>query len=243
MLFERRAYTLRPGNIEAFWQLQRKWNTPEQIPGLLARNVGYFQTVAGPADQVVHLYRFDSFDDWKTRLFGVYTPERSEYFIEARKLMTAQQNMFLAPAPISALNPIWGDERDWLPGHPHFTDVSDATNLLVVESTIDFVPGGPPAYWAAYQTPGVLDDPLTTARLVACLYTLVGQQHRVILYRWFRGIVEAQEHQLARLTALAAFRCSLSGPRCSELGSLSATVSGKVAAIAFHCCRTLQLSE
>ena len=139
----------------------------------------------------------NSFDDWKTRLFGVYTPERSEYFIEARKLMTAQQNMFLAPAPISALNPIWGDERDWLPGHPHFTDVSDATNLLVVESTIDFVPGGLPAYWAAYQTPGVLDDPLTTARLVACLYTLVGQQHRVILYRWFRGTVEAQEHQLA----------------------------------------------
>ena len=53
MLFERRAYTLRPENAAMFWQLQEKWNTPAQIPGLLARNVGYFQTLAGPAEQSI----------------------------------------------------------------------------------------------------------------------------------------------------------------------------------------------
>src|SRR5262249_9885932 len=75
MLFERRVYPLKPGNADAFWQLQRQWNNPTSIPRYLAHNIGYFPTIAGPAEQVVHLYRHDSYDDWKSRLFGVYTAE------------------------------------------------------------------------------------------------------------------------------------------------------------------------
>ena len=195
MLFERRSYTLRPGNAKPFWALQEKWNTPAQIPGLLARNAGYFQTIAGPAEQVVHLYRFDSFDDWKTRLFGIYTADRAEYFTAGRALLAAQENIFLALAPIPEINPIWCESRDWLPGRPFFADVGDTDKLVIVESTLDFVPGGLPIYWAAYQQHVLSAAPFVTSNLIGCFYTLVGLQHRVIHYRWFENHAKAQAHQ------------------------------------------------
>jgi len=197
MLFERRAYTLRPGNAERFWELQRKWNTPSQIPGLLGRNIGYFLVTAGAAEQVVHLYRFDSYDDWKTRLFGIYTAERADYFTAARKLLLAQENMFLNLAPIPQINPIWGDGRDWLPGKPFYEGVEDHGALTVIESTLDFLPGGLPAYWDAYKQYFLSAGQRASAHLIACFYTLVGPQHRVIHYRWYRTTDEVQQHQAA----------------------------------------------
>lgn len=198
MLFERRAYTLRPGNAARFWALQEKWNTPTtQFGDLLARNIGYFSVTAGSAEQIVHLYRFDSFDDWKARLFGTYTPERAEYFASARGLLTAQENMFLMPAPIPELNPLWGGERDWLPGTPFFKDAADATRIVVTESTLDLVPGGLPALWEAYAQHGLKAGAVATAHLIGCFYTLVGPQHRVLHYRWYRDEAAAGEHVVA----------------------------------------------
>jgi hypothetical protein len=90
MLFERRAYTLRPGTLEAFWGLQRNWNTPTSFRPLLERNIGYFSTTAGPAERIVHLYRWDSYDQAKRHLAAIVTPERMEYFLSARKLLLSQ---------------------------------------------------------------------------------------------------------------------------------------------------------
>jgi hypothetical protein len=52
MLFEGRACTLRPGSLDTFWGLQRKWNTPTSFRPLLERNIGYFSTTAGPAERI-----------------------------------------------------------------------------------------------------------------------------------------------------------------------------------------------
>jgi len=108
MLFERRAYTLRPGTLETFWGLQRKWNTPTSFRPLLERNIGYFSTIAGPAERIVHLYRWDSYDQAKRHLAAIVTPERMEYFVSGRKLLVRQETAFLDPAPLPALNPVWG---------------------------------------------------------------------------------------------------------------------------------------
>jgi hypothetical protein len=65
MLFERRAYTLRPDSEAAYWALQRKWNKPASFRALLERNLGFFAMAAGDGECIVHLYRWDSYDDAK----------------------------------------------------------------------------------------------------------------------------------------------------------------------------------
>ncbi|CAO3430015.1 NIPSNAP family protein [Azospirillum endophyticum] len=197
MLFERRCYTFKPGLIETFWEYQRRWNSPAHIPHLLERNVGYFETVAGPAEQIIMFYRYDSFDDWRTRLFGNIDDERNEYLVAGRRLMLAQENMFLTVSPIDALNPIWGQERDWLPGRPVFqVDRPDA--LRLTEEVVDFRPGGLQSYWEAYRAYLDEEHAIATSRLVGCFVSLVGQQHRVIHYRWFDDLSDAAAFPLAQ---------------------------------------------
>ena len=48
MLFERRAYTLRTGCEDAFWELQRTWNTPKSFRPLLERNTATSPRPLGP---------------------------------------------------------------------------------------------------------------------------------------------------------------------------------------------------
>lgn len=195
MLFERRAYTLRTGAETKFWGLQRQWNTPKTIPGYLQRCIGYFHTLAGPAEQVVHLYRYDSYDDWKSRLFGIYTPDRAEYFSEARKLLIAQENMFLNLAAIPHASPLWGEGRDWLPGEPAFNPAAAIDDIVAVETTIDLVPGGLPVF---FETTRIFSDDADGrhgANSIACFSTLVGPQHRILQYTWYANAHEAERHQ------------------------------------------------
>ncbi|TBR20784.1 MAG: NIPSNAP family protein, partial [Reyranella sp.] len=115
MLIERRAYTMRPGRMDEFIdaQLERGFGPP--IRQILDRLIAYFRTVSGPTDEVVHLWRFDSFEDWTSRLHSLYgRPELEPYFKTVRSLMVAQQNTFLVPAPLPALTPYWGNGQDWL---------------------------------------------------------------------------------------------------------------------------------
>ena len=195
MLFERRAYTLRPGTLEAFWSLQRKWNTPASFRPMLERNVGYFSTVAGPAERIVHLYRWDSYDQAKRNLAAITTPERMEYFVNARKLLFRQETAFLDAAPHAELNPIWGDGRDWLPGKPVFSVAADPTVLAITESVLDFVPGGVAVYWDGYRALDATTGALAQKNLIGTFLVTTGPLHRVIHYRWYPTWQEAEEHR------------------------------------------------
>lgn len=67
MLIEHRAYTLKAGLMESLWQAQ--WERGYQlVQPILDRLIGYFSTTNGQEDQVVHLYRYDDYDDWARRL-------------------------------------------------------------------------------------------------------------------------------------------------------------------------------
>jgi hypothetical protein len=197
MLFERRAYTLRPGTLEAFWSLQQKWNTPTSFRPLLERNIGYFSTTAGPAERIVHLYRWDSYEQAKRHLAAIVTPERMEYFVTARKLLVRQETAFLDAAPHAELNPIWGGGRDWLPGSPVFFGVADPTTLVIMESVLDFVPGGAVTYWDAYKKLDADTAELTQKNLIGTFLVSTGPLHRVMQYRWYASLQEADGHRRA----------------------------------------------
>lgn len=203
MMLERRAYTLRRGFAPEFWNLQHVWNRPEQIPRYIERNVGYFHNIAGQAEQIVHLQRYDDFSDWRERVASNQKPERAEYYSSARKLLTAQENAFFSPAPIDRLSPLWNSTRDWIPGKPCF-DLAPDGNCIVVEETTDLFPGSVPAYWAKYrefsETGGFRGD-----NLIGCFSSMTGALHRVLEFRCFPTLDDARR-ETARLEADAGWR-------------------------------------
>jgi hypothetical protein len=207
MLFERRAYTLRPGCEETFWQLQRKWNTPKTYRPMLERNLGYFAMSAGPAERIIHLYRWDDYEDGKRRIAAIATLERAEYFASARNLMLAQETILLDRAPIAELNPLWSGDRDWLPGDPPFGGAEDASTLAISESVLDFLPGGLAAYWDGYRKLDARTMELVRAGLIGVFFVTTGPLHRAIHYHWHRRWLEAEDRRraLAESAAWQAF--------------------------------------
>ncbi len=218
MLFERRAYTLRPGCEEIFWQLQRKWNTPKTYRPMLERNLGYFAMAAGPAERIIHLYRWDDYEDGRRRIAAIATPERAEYFAAARDLMLAQETILLDRAPIAALNPLWSGDRDWLPGDAVFGGGADASTLAISEAVLDFLPGGLAAYWEGYRKLDVATMELMRRGLVGVFFVTTGPLHRAIHYHWHRSWTEWENHRRS-LTESPAWRTSTDGYRPRVVGS------------------------
>lgn len=197
MLFERRCYTLKFGCTQAFWDAQRERGFALVQP-ILDRVVGYFSATTGAHDQIVHLYRYDGYEDWRERLHGLYgVKELQRYFQTVRRLMTAQDNCFLAPAPITELNPLWGQGRDWLPdiagGRPRPFELSPET--IVEETVTQLHPGGLPFYWEAYALCDLRPSSTNLSHLIGCFYTLVGRFHQVVHYRAYNTAKDMEQHR------------------------------------------------
>jgi NIPSNAP len=207
MLFERRAYTLRPGSEAAYWALQRKWNKPASIRPLLERNLGFFAMTAGDGERIVHLYRWDNFDDAKQRLGAIVTPDRMEYFVTARSLLLRQENAYLDRAPVTDLSPLWNEKRDWLPGEPAFANVGEASELAISESVLDFLPGGLLAYWDGFRKLNAATMDAFRTRLIGVFFVTVGSLHRTFVYHWHNSwpSAEAHRHQIAERPDWKAF--------------------------------------
>jgi hypothetical protein len=209
MLFERRAYTLRTGSEEAFWTLQRTWNTPKSFRPLLERNIGYFSVVAGPAERIIHLYRWDNYEDGKRRLAAITTPERAEYYVTARKLLLRQETALLDRAPIAELNPIWA-ENLLASGKAGIQDTGDADELAVSESVLDFVPGGLDTFWDGYRKLDAKTMDIVRNGLIGVFLVSTGLLHRVFHYRWHRNWQAAMD-QRGALAASRDWTHSLAG--------------------------------
>lgn len=200
MIFERRAYTMEPGHVPAFDKAQTDRGF-DLVKPYMERLVGYFSTESGPVDQVVHIYRYDSLDDWNVRLRGMYgVPELTPYFVNTRKIVRHQVNGFFEPLPVDALNPLWGDGRDWLPGRgAPLGPRTDAT--LFEERSFQLRPGGVPAFVEACAAHGTaaLTDAMGD-RAVGAVMAMIGPLHNVLLWWWFESPAERD----ARAAALAA---------------------------------------
>jgi hypothetical protein len=222
MLIEKRVYTLRPGLTDAFMRAQAERGF-EQVRPILEKLIGYFSTQGGPRDQIVHLYRFDSYEDWVRRLHGLYkVPELEPYFRTVRPLMLAQENEFLAPAPIAALTPLWGNGKDAAPRGALAQAPALGAPMLVEEQVTQLLPGKMPGYWEAWKNHGLGTGELATLRLIGVFTTAVGQQHKVTWYRWHadRAARDASRDALAAHPGWQAF--------LSETSSLVASYESKL---------------
>ena len=199
MVIEYRAYTMKPGNLGRFYEMQieRGFDGPS---GPIMREclIGYFATVSGPNEQLVHLYSLDDLEDWRTRYANIYAvPEMQPYFEAVRPLILKQENKFLMPAPIDAISPLYGAGRDWRPGAPPLADRERLPNLLIEEQAISLVPGGLPKYWTAYEEFALAAvSPLET-NLIGCFFTLIGQLHQVFHFWYFDDMADRQRRHNA----------------------------------------------
>lgn len=212
MLIEKRTYTLRPGCTAAFWRTQEERGF-ELVRPILERLIGYFWTQDGPREQIVHLYRFDSHEDWVARLHGLYTvPDLMPYFAAVRPLMLAQENEFLAPAPLPELTPHWGNGNDRPVADVLPPELAPDGTAFVEQTIIQLLPGRLPAYWQAWREHGLQADTVATGQLLGTFYTQVGIQHRVTHWHWHRNRAErdARQHALRTSTAWQQFRAATS---------------------------------
>ena len=100
MIFECRRYTLAPGRMGDFIALQHRRGFDGPNAGFISRAIGYFETVTGTPEQIVHLYRYDSYEDWIEKLHGLYAiPGLAFYFTEARALVERQETGFFPARP------------------------------------------------------------------------------------------------------------------------------------------------
>ncbi|CAB3801471.1 hypothetical protein LMG28688_05364 [Paraburkholderia caffeinitolerans] len=197
MLIEHRVYTLAPGAEASFWDAQRERGEQGLRP-ILERLIGTYAARSGATDQIVSLYRYDSFEDWQTRLFGLYRQAALQpYFRAVRPLIRRQESRFLAPDPLSELTPHWGNGRDWLPAHgPLFA--SPRTESVMDELTLTFAAGGVPACWEAMARHALTADAGVMSGLCAGFSTIAGVLNQVLLY-WRHPDLEAALQHRSRL--------------------------------------------
>ena len=197
MLIEHRAYTLQLGATGLFWDAQRERGEDGLRP-ILERLIGSFESRTGPIDQVVSLYRYDSFDDWQARLQGVYRETRLQpYFRVVRPVIVRQESKFLVPAPLPELTPCWGNGNDWLSRQGPLLPASRGQDIFE-QTTLTFAAGGVPACWEAYRKHALGGDGIAVQGLLGAFSSIVGSLNEVLLYRHFTSVEALFEHRAQR---------------------------------------------
>ncbi|CAE6841535.1 NIPSNAP family protein [Paraburkholderia domus] len=196
MLIEHRVYTLQLAATDLFWDAQRE-RGDDGLQPILDRLIGSFSTSSGSLDQIVSLYRYDSFDDWQTRLLGLYgRAGLKAYFDCVRPLILHQESKFLVPAPLPELTPHWGSGHDWLASQGPLFNAPRHTGI-VEETTLSFAAGGVPACWNAFRQHALAEDPAAMEGLFGGFSSVVGALNQVLLYRYFPDVEGWSSHRAA----------------------------------------------
>ena len=200
MILEHRAYTTQSGLLERFYELQVERGF-EIISPVLDRLIGYFSTVSGSMEQIVHLYAFSSLEDWRERLHGLYhVPELQPYFEKVRPIMLEQTNNFLLPAPVDGLSPHFRPDQYWQRTDGPLPGAEKMRNLIMEEQVISLRPGSLPKYWDEIEKRGLgALTPLETNRL-GSFFMMVGPLHQVHHYWYFDGFDDrTRRHNAVRM--------------------------------------------
>jgi hypothetical protein len=103
MIVEERVYTLHPGKVAEMVKLYGEEGLPLQ-QRYLGKFVGYFSTETGNLNQVVFLWGFESLDDRAARRERMaQDPAWQDYLKKVLRLVVAQENRLLKPAPFSPI--------------------------------------------------------------------------------------------------------------------------------------------
>lgn len=103
MILEERDYTLYPGKLAAFVKLHGELGLPVQAP-ILGGFVGHFTSEIGELNHVVHLWRYDSFEERQRRRAELMqVPAFQDYLAQAMPLILKMENRLLIPTAYSPL--------------------------------------------------------------------------------------------------------------------------------------------
>ncbi|WP_346893214.1 hypothetical protein [uncultured Roseibium sp.] len=169
MIFERRAYLLRPGEEDAFWEAQKKWNSGPLFLPLLQANLFYMVCPREDGTEILHFYRYDDLNHWRATYDRYFTEQESDFFATVRGLMLSQQTDFFIESP-------------FYPGKAMRLPEAVSDDPAVVETIVDALPGQLAPYWEK-----------TSERPLIAVQSLTGTLHRALEYRAFPSHAAAEE--------------------------------------------------
>ncbi len=101
MIVEQRTYTLKPGATGEYMRLYEAEGLAIQQP-ILGRLVGWYTTDFGPLNQIVHMWRYDSYAERDRRRAELGADPRWQGFLlKILPLVLRQENKTMIPAPWS----------------------------------------------------------------------------------------------------------------------------------------------
>lgn len=110
MILEERCYTLAPGNIAAYWALYTP-DIVEVMAPMRPHMLGYYVSDTGTLNQIVHLWRFDSYEQRSQKRDALAAdPTWQAHLGRIRKLCLKQETRILRPSPVAGLAPLGGHE-------------------------------------------------------------------------------------------------------------------------------------
>jgi hypothetical protein len=99
MIVEMRTYTLVPGKTAAYFALYEAEGLATQREHL-GDMMGYYATEIGHANSIVHMWRYESFEDRTKRRDGLKADPRWQAYLERMLPMLVDQHVkILTPAP------------------------------------------------------------------------------------------------------------------------------------------------
>ncbi|BDD91982.1 NIPSNAP family protein [Pandoraea sp. NE5] len=105
MILEIRTYKCKVGTVAAFLDSYEREGLPLQVQ-YLGEPIGFFVSDVGPLNEVVHLWRFDSFADREARRDELGKDEHWREFLRAAAsagYLLSQENAIYRPTKFSKL--------------------------------------------------------------------------------------------------------------------------------------------
>jgi hypothetical protein len=209
MIFERRAYLLKPGYADDFWLAQQEWNRPDIFGAILGHNLFYASSASSEGTLIVHLYRFADLLEWQQAYADYYQRQSPDYFAKVRPWMMEQENSFFRPAGVPQpeaflRRPDRGDQG---------AEDIPPSEMRLVETVIDLVPGGLSAFTERGERECPARIGIDSNTHIGSLISLIGRQHRVVHYHVCHGREEADRRVNTITDALRGY-----DERCGRLG-------------------------
>lgn len=103
MIIDHRTYTLKPNRLPEYVRIFEEHGLPIQLRHL-GNLVGYFTSVIGPVNQVVHLWGYEDLADMERRRAARDAdPAWAEYRKKTQELVLYQENKILRPTGFSPI--------------------------------------------------------------------------------------------------------------------------------------------
>lgn len=103
MIIEHRTYQLKPGTLQEFLRTYEAECMPIQV-AVLGEMLGYFVSEVGHLNRVIHLWKFDSFEDRQNKRAKLWSiPEWKAILEKLGPMIVDQHNELLTPAPFSPI--------------------------------------------------------------------------------------------------------------------------------------------